>query len=376
MTAALAIVGLYDELASGVVVVAAPGIEDAQSLGHAGYALWVFALPVLLATAIETPLALLSDRAGRRRVLRLALFVLAVALGVSALADRPWLLGLGLGLAGAASGVACASAQGELVSVFGGNADRAMTRWTTFAAAGDVLAPLLVGAVLLCGGTYRGGLLAVAALLLVQVLVTRPSETLSEPEPVEAHESWRQALGQPRLWALLLVAELCSLLDEIAVALAALRMTRDLGASEALTAASLTAFALGSLAGAAATDALVQKLSARPVLIIATGASMAALALVLVVRTPLEALGALALLGASAAPHFALIQAAAYEAVPGRPGLVNAAAQVFFAVEIALPLLAGLVAARYGLDVALACLALQPASVLVAAVTLLDRKRS
>ena len=84
----------------------------------------------------------------------------------------------------------------------------------------------------------------------------------------------------------------------------------------------------------------------------------------------------LALLGASAAPHFALIQAAAYEAVPGRPGLVNAAAQVFFAVEIALPLLAGLVAARYGLDVALACLALQPASVLVAAVTLLDRKRS
>ena len=89
--------------------------------------------------------------------------------------------------------------------------------------------------------------------------------------------------------------------------------------------------------------------------------------------SPLPALGALLLLGCSAAPHFALLQAAAYAAVPGRPGLVNAASQLFFGVEIVLPLLVGLVAARFGLAVAIACLALQPIVVLGAALMLLGR---
>ncbi len=373
MTAALAIVGLYDELASGVVVVTAPGLEDAQALGHAGYAFFVFVLPVLLATLVETPLALISDHVERRRVLGLAVLLMAVALALCALADRPWLLALGLGVAGAASGVACASAQAELVAAFAGNADRAMARWTTFAAAGDVLAPLLVGAVLACGGSYRAGLLAVAALLLLQVTVTRRSR--SAPVKIQAapHESWRAALGRPRLWALLFAAEFCALLDEILAALAALRLTRDLGASQALAAAGLTALSLGSLLGAAALDTLSARISSRRLLVVAGAASLAALGLLLASQSALHAIGALFLLGASAAPHFALIQAAAYEAVPGRPGLVNAASQLFFGVEIVLPLVLGLVAARFGLAVAIACLALQPLVVLGAALMLPGR---
>jgi len=112
---------------------------------------------MLLATLIETPLALLSDRVPRGRLLRLALLALAMMLALGAVARTPWLLGVALGLAGAASGVACACAQGELVGAHGGDAGRAMTRWTTFAAAGDVLAPLLVAVVLFAGGSYRAG---------------------------------------------------------------------------------------------------------------------------------------------------------------------------------------------------------------------------
>ncbi len=57
---------------------------------------------------------------------------------------------------------------------------------------------------------------------------------------------------------------------------------------------------------------------------------------------------------------YALLKAAAYEEAPGRPGVVNAIAQVFFGLELALPLAVGFVAAHYGLVLALASLSLQP----------------
>jgi hypothetical protein len=156
----------------------------------------------------------------------------------------------------------------------------------------------------------------------------------------------------------LFAAAMCTLLDEIAVALVALRMTRDLGANEALTAASLTAFSLGSLAGAVATDRM------RAVLGVSALASAASLALVIAARSPLQAVAALFVLGASAAPHYPLLKAAAYDAVPGRPGLVNAAAQVFVVLDVSLPLALGMVAAQSGLGAALACLSAQSLFVL------------
>jgi fucose permease len=162
----------------------------------------------------------------------------------------------------------------------------------------------------------------------------------------------------------LFAAAMCTLLDEIAVALVALRMTRDLGANEALTAASLTAFSLGSLAGAVATDRMVTRTSVRAVLGVSALASAASLALVIAARSPLQAVAALFVLGASAAPHYPLLKAAAYDAVPGRPGLVNAAAQVFVVLDVSLPLALGMVAAQSGLGAALACLSAQSLFVL------------
>jgi MFS family permease len=177
----------------------------------------------------------------------------------------------------------------------------------------------------------------------------------------------RAALGRKLLWGLLLGATMCTLLDEVVVALAALRMTRDLGASEVVTAASLSALSLGAVAGAAATELFVARTSARAVLIASACASAVALALVLLSRSPLHAVVALFLLGVSAEPQYPLLKAAAYNTVPGRPGLVNAAAQVFVALEIAVPLAVGVIATQCGLAVALASLALQPLVVLLTA---------
>ena len=62
-------------------MVAASDVERAFGLGHASYTLLVFALPLLLAAPIEAPIALLSDRVERRRVLAAGLGALSGSLG-------------------------------------------------------------------------------------------------------------------------------------------------------------------------------------------------------------------------------------------------------------------------------------------------------
>lgn len=359
-------------------MVAAPGVEQAAGVGHAGYTLWVFAVPMLLSALIEAPIALWSDRVPRRRLTAAALAVLAAALALCALPVPIALLSLGLALAGAASGVACGCAQAELVATHPGGAASAMSRWVAFAAAGDLVCPLVVAAALELGGSYRAALLAIAGLGAAQapLLATRrelaPASVDGDDDAARANAvplpaAVRLAAGQPRLWLLLLAAACCCLLDELVVALAALRLQRELGGSGAQVAAALTALSCGSLLGAVITERAVARNDPRIVLALSALASVAALALFVTTSSGAVAALALVLLGVAAAPHYPLVQAAAYELLPGRPGLVNALSELLVAVEVVLPALIGLIAARHGLGAALAALSLQPLIVLVAA---------
>jgi MFS family permease len=326
---------------------------------------------MLLAACIEAPLALLSDRLSRQRVLAFAQFGLSAALALCALARQPWLLSLGLGLAGAASGVACASAQGELISLHHGRSEQAMTRWVAFGAVGDILAPLASAVVSACGMTYRAafGVLALlmACVALRGVRARAATPELAAAEDPEPREPLLVAARHPRLWLCLLCAAACTLLDEIVAGMAALRLERDLGASAAATAACLGALSVSSLCGALVTERLLEKLEAKWLLLASAAGSSAALTLMVLARDAAQMLPALSLLGFSAATQYPLAKAAAYDVVPGRPGLVNAAAQVFVVLEVGLPLAVGAIASRYGLEFALASLAVQPAFMVVLA---------
>jgi MFS family permease len=368
-------------------VVAAPGVEASQGVDHAAYTLWVFAVPMLLGSLVEAPLSLHADRWGRSRVLRSALFALAAGLGLAAMADRAWLLSLGLGLAGAASGAATCSAQGELVESALG-ARRGMARWILFAALGDSIAPLLVAAVLYFGADYRAALWMMTAVFVLHALLVRPESgdtpaakaaphPASPSEPTEDSDAGgqppatlRQALGHPKLWLLLAGAAFCSLLDETAAAMVALRLEQDLGASAAFASASLAVFSIGGLVGAVALERFAE---VRPWRLLVGSAvlSLVGIGFVAWVHTPQFMMPWLFVLGVAVTPHYALVKAAAYESVPGRPGLVNAAAQVFIVLEVLLPLGVGWVASCGGLSLALACLGLQGVVVLAVALGLL-----
>jgi len=82
-------------------------------------------------------------------------------------------------------------------------------------------------------------------------------------------------------------------------------------------------------------------------------------AFILAPNAPLAAL-ALFLLGTTCSLHYPLVKAAAFELVPGQPGVVNAIAQAFVWVEIVFPLVIGAIASGYGLAAALWALAAEP----------------
>jgi fucose permease len=256
-----------------------------------------------------------------------------------------------------------------------------MTRWLAFAAAGDALVPLVIAAVYWIGGTHRSALSICALLLAAQAFgVYRSSRRQApepdlppEPEPDEESATMplRAALAaaarKPRLWLFLFGASACTLLDEVVVALGALRLNQDLGWSESEAALVMTGLSTGAVLGAVISERLLKTISSRRLLIYAAAGSCVLLAVVVTASSAPVIVCALFCLGMTCALHWPLVKAAAYELVPGQPGVVNALQQAFVGMDLALPLLVGVIASTFGLATALASLALEPLILLVVA---------
>lgn len=362
-----------------MAVTGAASVERELALSHSAYVVFAFAGPLLVAAVLEGGLALLSDVVRRRRLVLAGQAALAAALAFVAWTKSAWGLAIGLAVAGTASGIACAASQALLVAGDPGGTERAMVRWSLFAAIGDVLTPLVTAAAIALGFSYRGAMLAVAAVVVVQcVFLARgggePRIVDAEPTAEPLRVAIARAVRRPRLWLWLLAAATCTLLDELVVALAALRMVRDQGTGEALAAAAAVTFSAGALAGTALTDRLVSRLGSRRVLLGSAALCAVAVAALLAPRSAIASCAALFVVGVTCAPHHPLAQARAYDEMPDNPGTVQAVGQLFVVVDVVAPIALGLVADRLGLRAALACLALQP--VVVAACAALSPRRA
>ncbi len=370
-----------DELWSGVAVAGAPSVEGTLGLTHRGYVLFAFVLPLVAAAILEALIAVRSDAGGRPGLVVAGQCGLAASLLFTAWTRSPWGLTVGLALAGTSSGVACGAAQALLVTASRRDADRVMVRWSLFSAVGDILTPLVTATAVRLGYSYRAAMLAVGVVVcaqcVVSILVLRPSTSQvkageQEEDAEPPAETIRQALARarrlPRLWAWLFAAASCTLLDELVVALAVLRLDRDQGVSPALATASGVVFAAGSVVGAALTDRVVARVPRRTVLLTSACACACALAIFLASGSVAAACAALFVVGVTCAPHHPLALAAAYAELPGNPGTVQALGQLFVVLEIGAPLALGVVADRFGLRSALGCLVLQPVAIFVCAV--------
>lgn len=360
---ALLLVAFVDELQGGGPVLAAEDLRLDLDLSAGQLAAVLFTIPFLVGTVLE-PLALVaSERWDRRRVLVGSLLLLSAAeVGVVA-ATGPWTLAAALSAWGIAVGLATTVAEVALVASREETTERMMVRWAFWGVLGDLAAPVLFGAAAAVGLGWRWVVAAGAAVSLVDALLVARGPPLREEQDEEEEEvPVRVALvalaRQPAVWLWLGAAALCSLLDETFVAFGTLWL-RASGVDPVGQGAAFAAFAVGGAVGL--------RLVERAAPTVRGQLTLASVALVVLLPAwllapPVVAVPATALLGAAAVPLWPLCTARAYD--QARPGLVAALSKVFGPLDLALPLLLGVVADRYGLVVALLLLLAQPLGIL------------
>lgn len=356
-----------------------PEIQGGFGLSYESVALLLFVVPLGLSLVLEPPLLVLADRRPRKPFVVGGLLGMALLEVVVGLSSSLPLTAVCLALIPSASGCACGVAQATIIDADPERRERWMTRWALLGTLGDLAAPGLLAAVALLGGGWRHGfvLCGAATALYAAAVARRPF-----PAPVRETAGGRatpsvwaalvEAAGNRRLLAWLTGVFLCSLLDEILVAFGSLHL-RQLGAGPFLRSVAFAAWSAGAVTGLAATERLLVRVPPRRLLAVsAAGVAVSYLAWVAAPSVALS-IPLLGLTGALAAPLYPIAKAQAFRALPGRPGTVNALGQIFTPADVALPLVLGLVADRWGLQATLLVLVLQPVGLLLLA--LVTRRR-
>jgi DHA1 family inner membrane transport protein len=350
-----------------------PELASAFDVSGATAAAVALAGPLVLATLLEPPLLLLADRSPDRRPwVRAGLLAMAASCALAALAPSLPVLVAALALLGPSTGLACGVAEAGLVEMEPGRAEQRLTRWTLLGVVGDVAAPAMLAAAVAVGSDWRGALLAVAAAttavaLLVPPLPRATAVAVPGTEAPRVRAVLMDALRDRRLLAWIAGMFLCTLMDEIFVAFAALHIAERFSADPQARALVLGAFLAGGTCGLLAQERALASVAPRRLLAALAGACAAAyLAWIAAPSLAISAVLA-AVVGLTCAGQYPLAQAQAYRAVPGRGGVVNALSALLTPVEVALPIGLAAMAGQLGVTAVLLVLAVQPLGLLALA---------
>lgn len=371
---ALLFVDFIDEFASGVPTVGVPGIQTDFDLTYSGAAFLVFTGPIFVGWILEPPIFLLADRYPKKWFVCGGLLAMGVLDLIVGLSGTFVVAGGALLLSGAASGAGVSLSQATLMDTYPDQRDRLMTRWVFMGAAGDLAAPALFWLLALFALGWREAFVISGVFILVYALLLSRQRFEAAPglegtgADLGTWEALKLAFRDRTLLVWLFGAWLCSLMDELLVAFGALRM-RELGADAAARSVILMCLMLGSIAGLAGLDRLLARFDPMRLLLAAClGTAVSYVVWLTTTETTESAIWMFAT-GLFAGALYPLAKAQAYRSLPGRSGMLNAMAHIFTPLNVAIPLVLGLVADRFGLVPALALLLLQPVGLFVIAVS-------
>jgi MFS family permease len=362
-----------DEFASGVLP--ATSIDVARDLVMpAGLAAGgIITAFHVLAIFVEMPLLAWSERVSARWFSVVSLAVLAVVTCAAALATGPIALAVCLALYGPASGCALGTSEGVLVESRPEERERTMTRLNLAGALGDLAVPLVLGALAWVGLGWRVALGWAAAAAALLSVVHAHAAALDRPRPAEPDEdddnpsvvaALRFAFGNRRLLAWSVAVALTSLLDEVLVAFAMIRLDQASPLARALAVGAWTAGVLGALL---VLERRVGRVNSRRVLLASAAVVAASLVVLACSGDVLIASGALFMLGVGTSALHPLASARAYASLPGRPALVNAVAAAFIPFDAFAPLVLGALALWLGTPAAILAILIAPAGIALAA---------
>ena len=247
-----------------------------------------------------------------------------------------------------------------------------MARITLAATVGDLTVPALLALLAWLGFGWRAGFVVaglVAAMLAISHASARSLDRAvaagddeDEEERVPLRETLRFALGQRSLLAWSIANVLTGLLDEVLVAFSAVHLD-SLGATASQRSWAVGAWVVGGLAGLFVLERTIARLEARRILLLSCLVTSIALAVFSVCSSPWITTGSLLVIGAFGATLHPLAKARAYASLPGRPALVNALSSMLLALDMAAPIVLGLIAVRAGTSAAMLALEIAPLGV-------------
>ena len=273
--------------------------------------------------------------------------------------------------------VPLAAAEGALVEADPSHRERSMARLGLAATLGVLAVPGLLAALALVGLSWRVGFalsgLTAATLAVVHArsLELDRFPVADDPDSSGPRPSMRETLStafrnRPLLvWSL--VGAVTSLLDEVLVAFVAVHLDA-FGATAFQRSVALALWTVCGLLRLAMLERTADRLDPLRTLATASVVSGIALGVLAATRSPLLATVVLGIVGATSATFHPIAKARAYAALPGRPAIVNALASCLMPLEVAAPIVMGLLATRAGSRFAVAFLLIAPVSVGFAAV--------
>lgn len=334
-------------------------------LSYGAVAGLLLALPAMVGAILEPPLFILADRYPRKPFIVGGLVAMAAGLVLAGAAWMPWVFAAAMACWYLGSGCAVGLSQASLMDAQPEVRERTMARWGFMSGVGDLAAPLLVAATAWLGLGWRVTFVACGLLVLVYglVLARREFPVTARRRRIEgtpgALRAISAALRNRRLLLWLSACWLCGLLDEVFIVFAALRLG-ELGVDPSARALILGCFSLGLLPGLVVAERLLERLAPLRLLGASAAGCGCCYGLWMTTTDPVLSGALLLLVGFFCAPLYPIAKARAYRALPDGSGMVNAVGNLFTPASVALPLLLGLVAERWGLAAALWLLMAQP----------------
>jgi FSR family fosmidomycin resistance protein-like MFS transporter len=361
----------FDELVFTIVGVAMPFLRDDLGLDYAQIGL-LFGAPAILSTVLEPAVLLLGDTPLRGRLMLAGGLLLGMAFLLIGGADSFPVLLLALTVSYPASGAFVGLTQATMIERHPARESEMMARWTAAGTLGSLSGPVLFAGLVALGLSWRAPFVLLGAVCLGLALVVRRPQPF-RPTPLnwrsiskELRFNLQATIRLRRLWRWLLLLPLADLMLDVFFGYIALFLTDVVGLPPATAAVAVTIWLLGFLAGQIL---LARRLAGQDVRRLIRWTSAATLVLFpLWLVAPGGAVGRLAglfVLGLLASPWYPLLQGEAFASFPGRAATVTALTSVTGTAGGILAILAGMVAASFGLTAGLALLLLGPLGLLV-----------
>lgn len=369
---ALLVVALLDELTAGFPVVGLPLLRDHLHLSYQQIGL-LFTVGALSAMVLEPVISLLSDRGSKRWWVLGGLLGMALSFVLMGRLTQYALLLLAFMLFNPADSAAVGLSQATLIDSAPQEATRSMTRWTLLSSIGDLLSPLVVGAIVAVHLGWSALCWLGAALWLIVALpfwfqrFPRPAASDGTGEDAAGRKSniWaglREGLRDPSLLRWTALSIIPTMVDEVFLGFEALYLHDVLHASQEAVALIVAIQMVGALLALFVLDRFVSSMSIAPSRLLRWLALLTLIGMIafLTTRSLLIATIALFVISLSAAGWYPIASAQAYERLPGRSGTVRAIGSLGAPFDIALPGIVGLIASRFGLLTGLGFLGLAP----------------